>query len=64
MQRETKSAQRVVCPKLVDGDKLKIINGRHPPIQEDKVVPITVELGHDFNALVITGPNTEVKLLH
>src|SRR5690606_7164102 len=47
-------AQRAVCPNIIDGDKLKIINGRHPLIETDKVVPISVELGYDFNTLVIT----------
>lgn len=54
-------AQRAVCPNIIDGDKLKIINGRHPLIETDKVVPISVELGYDFNTLVITGPNTGGK---
>mgnify|MGYP001293281304 CR=1 FL=1 len=53
--------QRAVHPTIVDGDKLKIINGRHPMIKEDEVVPISVELGYDFNTLVITGPNTGGK---
>lgn len=53
--------QRAVCPKIVDGDRLNIKKGRHPLISEDEVVPISVELGYDFNTLVITGPNTGGK---
>ncbi|ABZ84370.1 muts2 family protein [Heliomicrobium modesticaldum Ice1] len=40
--------------------KLKIRQGRHPLIA-GKVVPVTIELGHAFDTLVITGPNTGGK---
>lgn len=39
---------------------LRLVNARHP-LLKGKVVPLSVEIGHDFSILVITGANTGGK---
>ena len=41
--------------------QIRIRQGRHPLLDKKKVVPIDVELGRDFDLLIITGPNTGGK---
>ncbi|HJA30443.1 MAG: endonuclease MutS2 [Clostridiales bacterium] len=41
--------------------RVRIRQGRHPLLDRKKVVPIDVELGRDFDLLIITGPNTGGK---
>lgn len=40
---------------------IHIREGRHPLIESQKVVPITLTLGKDFDLLIVTGPNTGGK---
>lgn len=40
---------------------IHIRKGRHPLLDKKKVVPIDIELGKDFDLLVVTGPNTGGK---
>ncbi len=48
-------------PVFNDTHVINIRKGRHPLIDKDKVVPIDIRLGDDFDLLVITGPNTGGK---
>jgi DNA mismatch repair protein MutS2 len=50
-----------ISPVITAARQLSLVRARHPLIHADKVVPITVSLGIDFDTLVITGPNTGGK---
>ncbi len=43
-----------------DSENLRLVNIRHPLLGTD-AIPLTVEIGPDWSALVITGPNTGGK---
>ncbi len=40
---------------------IHIKDARHPLLDKDKVVPVTIRLGQDYDLLIITGPNTGGK---
>lgn len=48
-------------PKFNTEGRIFIKDGRHPLLDPQKVVPITVHLGEKFDLLIITGPNTGGK---
>lgn len=48
-------------PLISDSKKIKLINAKHPLLNQNIAVPISIELGTDFKTLVITGPNTGGK---
>lgn len=56
-------AQKLHCcrPMMILQQRLRITQGRHPLLGQEKVVPLDINLGDDFTTLLITGPNTGGK---
>lgn len=52
---------RASRPILNEEGRIRIREGRHPLLDQKKVVPITVSLGDEFSLLIITGLNTGGK---
>ncbi len=51
-----------VQPEMKDSDTvLELLDARHPLLDPQTVVPISLHLGGEFSILVITGPNTGGK---
>ncbi len=48
-------------PELNNVGYTKLLKAKHPLIASEKVVPVDIEIGRDFDVLVITGPNTGGK---
>ena len=48
-------------PEVVRRGAIFLKRARHPLLDKAKAVPVTVELGGDYDTLVITGPNTGGK---
>lgn len=48
-------------PLLNSDGEIELRAARHPLIDKNKVVPVDIRLGTDFDTLVITGPNTGGK---
>lgn len=53
--------KKCVVPSINNREVLTLVDARHPFIPADKVVPLTFEIGKDYNTLLITGPNTGGK---
>lgn len=49
------------APAMNDRGFVELRNARHPLIDTQKVVPISLRLGSDFDTMIITGPNTGGK---
>ena len=54
-------SMRASRPVFNEEGRIHIREGRHPLLDQRKVVPITISLGDDFTLLIITGPNTGGK---
>ncbi len=52
---------RGVAANIVSEPRISLHQARHPLIDRNSVVPITVELGGAYSSLMITGPNTGGK---
>ncbi len=52
---------RASMPIMNDRGIVDLKQARHPIIDKDKVVPVDIILGKNFDTLVITGPNTGGK---
>ena len=53
--------QNAFMPAVSDTVHFKLNKARHPLIDKKKVVPVDIELGSEYDTLVITGPNTGGK---
>ena len=54
-------AMNAIEPQIRTDGALELKRARHPLIDKQTVVPISVRLGTDFDTLIITGPNTGGK---
>ena len=52
---------RAWAPIMNEQGRMELRNARHPLIDPNKAVPISVRLGTDFDTMIITGPNTGGK---
>ena len=49
------------CPKINNDKLIYLKNAKHPLLDQNIAVPITLEIGKTFSSLLITGPNTGGK---
>lgn len=54
-------AMKASVPLVNDKGYINIKKARHPLLDKETVVPVDIQLGENYNTLVITGPNTGGK---
>lgn len=56
-------AAKLKCsmPEITDDGAIELKKARHPLLDSKKAVPVDLRLGEDYQALIITGPNTGGK---
>ena len=52
---------KCTLPLMNDEGFINLKKARHPLLDKTKVVPVSVEMGRDYDIIVITGPNTGGK---
>ncbi len=52
---------KAMLPTVNNNCAFNLIKARHPLISKNNVVPIDIELGNNYDTLIITGPNTGGK---
>ena len=50
-----------IIPEICENNEINLIQAKHPLIDSNKVVPVSIDLGKNFSTLLITGPNTGGK---
>lgn len=52
---------RASVPEISDDGCIDLKKARHPLIDKSKVVPVDIKIGYNYDALIVTGPNTGGK---
>ena len=52
---------KAMKPTISDDGVIELKKARHPLLDQQKAVPISLQLGGEHNALIVTGPNTGGK---
>lgn len=50
-----------IKPVVNDNENIYLLSARHPLLEREKVVPLTLDFSKDRKAIIITGPNTGGK---
>ncbi len=54
-------SKKCAKPKINGNGYINIVKGRHPILDKDKTVPVSIELGKDYDFLLLSGANTGGK---